>query len=82
MAQKTTHEKLSEAGRKGGEASRGGGEEREGMSWEEARRMGGEKVVEERGSEFYSDIGKKGAEAQPREAKEKGGRRSHSGERD
>lgn len=52
------------------------------MSREEAGRMGGEKVVEERGSEFYSDIGKKGAEAQPREAKEKGGRRSHSGERD
>ncbi|NLI73182.1 MAG: hypothetical protein GX369_00200 [Euryarchaeota archaeon] len=80
MPQKTTHEKLSEAGKKGGKASRSGrDEEREGMSREEAGRMGGEKVAEERGSEFYSEIGKEGAKAQPREAKEKGGRHSHGG---
>jgi len=59
---KSTHEKLSEAGRKGGERSHGGrgSEERQGMSREEAGRKGGEKVAEERGPEFYSEIGSKG----------------------
>ncbi len=47
----------------------------------EAGRKKGEKVAEERGSEFYSDIGKKGGEARaedkesPREAGRKGGQR-------
>lgn len=51
-----------------------------------AGREGGEKVAEERGSEFFSEIGKKGGEASPgkfekgseraREAGRKGGQAS------
>jgi len=37
------------------------------MSVAEAGRKGGERVSEERGSEFYSEIGKKGGKSQGRE---------------
>jgi general stress protein YciG len=94
MAEKSTHEKRAEAGRKGSE-----GGQRHGMSREEAGRLGGEKVAEERGPEFfrrigkkggetvaeergrefYSMIGKLGAKAEPHEAKVRGGEHSHMG---
>ena len=70
MAQKTTHEKPSEAGKKVGErphgyrkeeekGSKGRGRE---MTTEEAGRMGGEKTSETHGREFYQEIGHKGGE--------------------
>ena len=37
------------------------------MTVEEAGRKGGEKVAEERGSEFYSEIGHKGGKSQGKE---------------
>jgi general stress protein YciG len=37
------------------------------MTTEEAGRLGGEKVAEERGPEFYSEIGKKGGHSQGKE---------------
>jgi hypothetical protein len=53
--------------------------EKEELTTAEAGRIGGEKVAEERGSEFNNEIGSKGAEAEPREAKVRGGKHSHMG---
>jgi general stress protein YciG len=101
MTTKSTHEKLSEAGKKGGEASHGGssssGSEDERSLHEkrvDAGRAGGEAPHECRGRECthpshkkessssssesthekLSEAGKKGAAAQPHEAKVKGGK--------
>ncbi len=57
--------------RKAGEASAAS------QDMHETGRKGGEATAEKYGEEFYSEIGKMGAEAQPREAKQEGGRNSH-----
>ena len=76
MAEKRSHEELSESGRKAAEADpteakrRDSGQslggtgsgERRGMSREEAGRLGGEKLAEERGPEYFRKIGQKGGE--------------------
>lgn len=73
MAEKRSHEELSESGRKAAEADpteakrRDSGQslggtgsgERRGMSREEAGRLGGEKLAEGRGPEYFRKIGQK-----------------------
>lgn len=50
------------------------------MSREEAGRLGGEKVAQERGSEFYSEIGQRGGENSPGQfGKEQGADPSEAG---
>jgi len=46
-------------------------QERGSMSVREAGRRGGEKVLEKRGREFYSEIGRKGGHARGEKAEEK-----------
>ena len=67
-ADEETRERVAKAG---GEARKEKAESGEAPSYEEIGHMGGEKVKEERGSEFYHDIGKKGGEARKEKA-EKG----------
>ncbi len=43
----------------------------------ETGRKGGEATAKKYGPEFYSEIGREGAEAQPRSAKVEGGKNSH-----
>ncbi len=75
MAEKALHQKKVEAGRAGGLAEhecRG----RECTHPSHQQERGGES---ESTHEKRSEAGRKGAEAQPKEAKAKGGRRSHEG---
>jgi len=70
MAEKTSHEKHVEAGRKGGDAPHEcRGRECTHPSHEKEAGAASESTHEKR-----SEAGKKGAEAQPREAKVKGGK--------
>ncbi len=59
-----------EAGRKGSETTAG----RQNMG--DTGTQGGEATAHKYGQEFYEEIGSKGGEAQPREAKAEGGRNS------
>ncbi|NLI73837.1 MAG: hypothetical protein GX369_03575 [Euryarchaeota archaeon] len=75
MPERSLHEKRVEAGRKGGLAEhecRG----RE-CTHPSHQQEGGEEEKSTR--EKLSEAGRKGAEAQPKEAKAKGGRHSHGG---
>jgi general stress protein YciG len=57
-------------------------EERRKMTREEAGRKGGEKVAEERGSEFYKEIGRKGGERRGNKRAGTKGSRRQSGKAD
>jgi len=75
MAEMTTHEKRVEAGRKGGLAPH----ECRGRECTHPSHQQERGEVSESTREKRSEAGRKGAEAQPREAKAKGGRHSRGG---
>lgn len=75
MAEKSLHEKKVEAGRAGGLAEH----ECRGRECTHPSHQKERAEESESTSEMRSEAGRKGAEAEPREAKAKGGRHSHGG---